>query len=509
MSASSRPTVAPESRSAAARFTATVDLPTPPLPEAMAMVCLAPGTAWSRAEPLNGERTLAVILRSTAVTPGMAPTRSRASVWNRSRTGQAGVVSSKVNFTRPSWPIWRSLIMPRLTTSRCRSGSSIAARAASTCSVLGGAAWLLGTEDHARSQRQHTDQDEQGDEDDVRTGTEHGRGAAGRFDASRSPRRHQAGGDTDRGQDPQGQERQRPAGDAGKPDRDEEDDEQDQLEDREVAGRRVQSQKGVGRVRPVAGHPGDQRGRAAEAGGEEQAAKRPGVTPHRLVAHAQEHSGVGREEQRQHGPDDVEKQSQRAAERPGVGATAVQQKGLERRDRGEQAEDEEGPRADRHRRPVLEAQALVAGRDVDQHVPEAHPPGPEVDGQQHRADEDGDEADVEADAGGGLVSRVTGQAQESRDRVRATAQAGEEEVAEDEPRPLGSADEMLGRGQQHQPVTLLRKATRPATSPATAVTTAMAYPPRSLRLGRWALAAFGSPYVSGLSISRKKALSPP
>src|SRR5216110_3485400 len=43
MSASSSPTSAPAMRSAAARFTATVDLPTPPLPDATAIVCLTPG----------------------------------------------------------------------------------------------------------------------------------------------------------------------------------------------------------------------------------------------------------------------------------------------------------------------------------------------------------------------------------------------------------------------------------------------------------------------------------
>jgi hypothetical protein len=40
MSASSRPTLAPSAASASARFTAVVLLPTPPLPEATAMMFL-------------------------------------------------------------------------------------------------------------------------------------------------------------------------------------------------------------------------------------------------------------------------------------------------------------------------------------------------------------------------------------------------------------------------------------------------------------------------------------
>src|SRR5215472_9487775 len=46
MSASSMPTVRPRSRKPSARLTAVVDLPTPPLPEATAMIAPTPGTAW-------------------------------------------------------------------------------------------------------------------------------------------------------------------------------------------------------------------------------------------------------------------------------------------------------------------------------------------------------------------------------------------------------------------------------------------------------------------------------
>src|ERR1700694_661752 len=123
MSASRRPTSAPALRSAAARLTATVDLPTPPLPDATAIVCFTPGRISDGFGRMKAGRTLAVMRTSTPVTPGMSPTRSCACDLKRSRTGQAGVVSSKVKLTLPCGLTSSSLIMPRLTTSRPRSGS--------------------------------------------------------------------------------------------------------------------------------------------------------------------------------------------------------------------------------------------------------------------------------------------------------------------------------------------------------------------------------------------------
>src|SRR5436190_6657759 len=133
MSASSSPTEAPLLRSAAARLTATVDLPTPPLPEATAIVCLTPGRISEGLGRRKAGRTLAVIRTSTPVTPTSPPTASSAWDLKRSRTGQAGVVSSNVKLTRPCGLTSSSLIMPRLTTSRPRSGSLIVANASSTC----------------------------------------------------------------------------------------------------------------------------------------------------------------------------------------------------------------------------------------------------------------------------------------------------------------------------------------------------------------------------------------
>src|SRR5213592_3566492 len=91
MSASRSPTFAPESWREAARLTAMVDLPTPPFPEPTAITCFTPGTILSREPRLNAARTLEVIFRSTADTPGRLPTSSWAWVWKRSRTGHAGV----------------------------------------------------------------------------------------------------------------------------------------------------------------------------------------------------------------------------------------------------------------------------------------------------------------------------------------------------------------------------------------------------------------------------------
>src|SRR5229473_6274763 len=188
MSASSSPTFAPLMPSAHARLIATVDLPTPPFPDATAIACLTPGMTWFGCRRLKADRTLAVILRSTAVTPGRSPTSLLAIVWNRSRTGHAGVVSSNVKLTRPSPAMTRSLIIPRLTTSRPRSGSWIAERTLRTCSELGGR--LLSTEYHRRAQCQHAEQNEDGDHQCVGAcARDDGRAAGGKSaDAHVSPR---------------------------------------------------------------------------------------------------------------------------------------------------------------------------------------------------------------------------------------------------------------------------------------------------------------------------------
>src|SRR5438093_5788571 len=127
------PTRAPLRARATARFTAVVDLPTPPLPAPTATMLRMPGTAW-RPKPPRA-RTSAVIFARATCTPGSAATFCSASAFIWSRTGQAGVVSSIVKSTSPA-AMRTSFTKPRLTMSLCRSGSWTVRRAASTCSWL-------------------------------------------------------------------------------------------------------------------------------------------------------------------------------------------------------------------------------------------------------------------------------------------------------------------------------------------------------------------------------------
>src|SRR5919204_1191967 len=330
MSASSRPTLAPDSRSDAARFTATVDLPTPPLPEPTAMTCLTPGIAGSW-RPLKAAGTFAVIFTSTAVTPGRSETSWRASVWKRSRTGHAGVVSSNVKLTRPSSPMARSLIIPRLTTSRPRSGSLIAERTSRTSS-------LLGTEDHRRAQGQDGDQDQHRDD-----GCFHRHGAGGcltgighRPGTTEAEKRRQ---DPDHGHDPEGEPGQDAAGLAGQCHGDQKGDQENGFEDGEVAVRHAKAGEAERRLRAVTDQKRDHSRRAAQARGEEEAAQRPRVAPYGLVAHAQEHAGVGGDEQSEHCAHDVEHAVEDHRDDPDPG--------VEGGDKGEETEESKRPRPDR------------------------------------------------------------------------------------------------------------------------------------------------------------------
>src|ERR1700693_2970652 len=133
MSASRSPTLAPSAARATARWSLTVDFPTPPLPLAIAIVFLTPG---SRPPAGAEERTFEVMRISTTSTPASLFTAFRASPSKRSRTGQAGVVSSKVKLTVPP-STFRSLIIPSDTTSRPRSGSLMVARAPNTSAADG------------------------------------------------------------------------------------------------------------------------------------------------------------------------------------------------------------------------------------------------------------------------------------------------------------------------------------------------------------------------------------
>jgi hypothetical protein len=105
------------------------------------------------------------------------------------------------------------------------------------------------------------------------------------------------------------------SGRARRDDRDEEGDQQNELEDREVPVRLVEAAKAERSFGTVSGHQGDQRRRAAEAGGEKQSTEHPRVAPDRLVADAEEHTRIGREEQGEDATDDVEGSAQDPAHR--------------------------------------------------------------------------------------------------------------------------------------------------------------------------------------------------
>src|SRR5205809_2676470 len=384
MSASSNPTLAPCARSETARLTATVDLPTPPLPDPIASTCLTPGIARSRGWPPKADFTLAVMRTSTAVTPGSLPTRSLAIALNLSRTVQAGVVSSNVNATRPSSLMARSLIIPRLTTSRWRSGSWMEPSAARTCSGFGGSTRveLLATEDDRRAQSEHADEHQHGYQDGV--GAD-GRDRGAAPTATRRPHApalcsepDQRSRQADQGQGPKGRCRDRPRARAGVDHGDEERDQQDQLQQREVTVRQTQAHHAVNRLRPVARQQRDQRGRTAQARRQEEAAQRPGVAPDRLVGDAEQHAGVRGEEQARQGADDVERDAERTEQRRSFPAAPVGEPGPERGEGCEDAEHQQQPHAYGHRRPVLEVQARIARGHVHEHVPELPPAGPQV-----------------------------------------------------------------------------------------------------------------------------------
>jgi hypothetical protein len=129
---------APAWASATARLTATVLLPTPPLPEATAMTFLTPGMSCS-GRTGAARRTMAPQVMSTASAPmdrtAVLTFRSISSL-----SGQAGVVSSMVNaILDPS--IARSLTMLSVTMSRPSSGSCTVRR---TSKIASGVSWIIG-----------------------------------------------------------------------------------------------------------------------------------------------------------------------------------------------------------------------------------------------------------------------------------------------------------------------------------------------------------------------------
>ncbi len=129
------PTAAPCRASAAARLVLTVDLPTPPLPAATAMMFFTPGRRGLSGR-LGRPRTFDESLTSTPAMPGMAPTACSTARAISSFDGQAGVVSSTVICAR-SPASSTALIIPSVMRSRLSAGSSTSARAALMSSTVG------------------------------------------------------------------------------------------------------------------------------------------------------------------------------------------------------------------------------------------------------------------------------------------------------------------------------------------------------------------------------------
>src|SRR3990172_3269408 len=133
ISASSSPTRAPSRARLTARLTATVVLPTPPFPDATAMVFRTPGMRSAAGPPKERFTLLAQSTRTVVAPSEASPSTMSDSIFAFS--GQAGVVSSTVRSTvLPAISI--DLIMPRLTRSRPISGSLTRPRAAMMFSLV-------------------------------------------------------------------------------------------------------------------------------------------------------------------------------------------------------------------------------------------------------------------------------------------------------------------------------------------------------------------------------------
>jgi len=76
------PTRAPSAARASARLTAVVDLPTPPLPEATAIMCLTPGRVWR-------------VIEAALTAHSISISTEAALVWARSRAFTARLSDSR------------------------------------------------------------------------------------------------------------------------------------------------------------------------------------------------------------------------------------------------------------------------------------------------------------------------------------------------------------------------------------------------------------------------------
>src|SRR5215211_6168270 len=159
MSASSMPTFNPMSRSPSAKLTAVVDLPTPPLPDATAMMAFtpsgacaelgpprapAPGPARRGASPPAGARPgarSAVSATITDWTPGRARTAASAALRTGSQRGTAAESTLIEKNTLPS--VTTMSDSAPLSVSGRPSGAGILARLAAISFFVGAMVGLL------------------------------------------------------------------------------------------------------------------------------------------------------------------------------------------------------------------------------------------------------------------------------------------------------------------------------------------------------------------------------
>ncbi len=134
MSQSHRPTRAPVCSSATARFAATVDLPTPPLPLATAITCLTPGSrvaAMPAPAPPGGA---CMSIKTFALrTPSIVRNACSASFFIVAGIFGSFVASASCTFTSPS-SIWIDFTKPKETMSRVKPGYRTVFNEFLTCS---------------------------------------------------------------------------------------------------------------------------------------------------------------------------------------------------------------------------------------------------------------------------------------------------------------------------------------------------------------------------------------
>src|SRR5262245_36404927 len=179
-------------------------------------------------------------------------------------------------------------------------------------------------------------------------------------------------------------------------------------------------------------------------------------------------------------------------------------KGAQEREKREKTEDQQRPRAHRHRRPGLEHDPISIR--LKQHVPKAQR-SPEIEDEQDRADDDARQRDVISQARQAAVFGAAKQIDQDADKIASTRQATEEKVPHDIPSPLRrGAKKSTGRKRIHGRCSSLVRAPRlrKLMIPIRPTMTAPSIENHEAE-ARLCVGIFGSggkPYTSGLSTNR-------